>query len=333
MDVPALHVGSWFDVFQRSTLSAYTSFRKYARTEEARSSQRLIMGPWTHGHYAQPSPIVGGVDFGREAATDMLSIQIAWFDRYLKNQTGDAKDDAPVKIFVMGDNVWRDEQEWPLARTVYTDVFLHSASHAATDPDDGTLSTTRPGDEPSDHYDYDPANPVPSHGGNTMTIPNGILDQRACEERPDVLVYTGDVLDTDLELTGPVQLVLHTGSTAPDTDFIAKLVDVHPDGTAHNVVDGVLRTRFRNSDIEPELMTPGEVYELTIDMWATSYVFKAGHRIRLDITSSDFPRYDRNPNTGNAWGTDTDADLVTATQTIHHSTRHPSRLILPIVPR
>jgi len=193
------------------------------------------------------------------------------------------------------------------------------------------LSFTTPTEEQSDRYVYDPNDPVPTRGGTTLSLALGVFDQNKIEEREDVLVYTGEILTTAMEVTGPVSLKLFAASSAPDTDFTAKLIDVRPDGYAQNVVEGVLRARFRESLSTPTLITPEKVYEYTIDLWATSHVFKAGHRLRLEVSSSNFPRYDRNPNTGHDFGGD--AEVRVAQQTIFHDQRYPSHLVLPVIPR
>jgi putative CocE/NonD family hydrolase len=290
------------------------------------------------------------VNFGEAAAIhDQLAWRREWFNRWLKgveNSVGRAAPFAsPVRIFVMGTGdgtkapdgrlnhggYWRDEQEWPLARTRYTRYYLHSRGAANTRHGDGTLSTDPPAGEPADGYVYDPGDPAPTRGGNTLIIPYGVADQTPVEERPDVLVYTGDLLEQDLEITGPIRVHLFAASSARDTDFTAKLVDVRPDGYAQNLQDGIVRARYRRSAVQPSLITPGQVYEYTIDLWATSQVLKAGHRLRLDISSSNFPRFDRNPNTGTPIGVDD--RLEAAQQAVHHSAAYPSHVVLPVIPR
>jgi len=231
---------------------------------------------------------------------------------------------------VMGTNQWRDEYEWPLARTRYTPCYLHSRGKANSLHGDGTLSFEPPTEEPADHYRYDPAEPVPTCGGNTLIIPVGVKDQREIEARHDVLVYTGGPLEKPLEVTGPVKVVLYASSSAPDTDFTAKLVDVRPDGYAQNISDGIVRARYRESAMTPKLLTKGEVYELTIDLWATSHVFLPGHRLRVEVSSSNFPRFDRNLNTGGDQATETRWEV--ADQTIFHGPRFRSHILLPVIP-
>ena len=333
INTPMLHVGSWYDVFQYDTLTMYRGLREHALSQEACQNQKLLMGPWAHLlPYAQPtSHGTGDIDFGQEALIALHDIQLRWFDHFLKGVENGVLDEAPIRLFVMGDNRWRDENEWPLARTRYTELYLHSGGKANSLNGDGSLSFAAPGDESHDQYVYDPNDPVPTRGGTTLGLAMGVLDQTKIEQRQDVLVYSGQVLTEDLEMTGPISLTLYAASSAPDTDFTAKLVDLRPDGYAQNIAEGVIRARFRESASSPSIITPGEVYEYTIDMWATSYVFKAGHALRLEVSSSNFPRYDRNPNTGHDFGVD--AELQTAQQTIFHDSRYPSHLVLPVIPR
>jgi hypothetical protein len=311
----------------------FTGLRNGAMTEEARRSQHLLMGPWAHLlPYAAPtSQGTGEIDFGAEALIQLHEIQLEWFDYHLKGVRNGIGEKPPVRIFVMGDNRWRDENEWPLARTRYTSRFLLSEGRANSLSGDGRLSLEAPAESKHDCYTYDPNDPVPTRGGNNLTIRYGVYDQTPVEQRSDVLVYTGDVLKSALELTGPLTLKLYAASSAPDTDFTAKLVDVRPDGYAQNIEDGIIRARYRDSLRYPTPIKPGQVYEYKIDLWATSHVFKAGHRIRLEVSSSNFPHFDRNPNTGHAIGVD--AEMRTAEQRIFHDQRYPSHLILPVIPR
>jgi putative CocE/NonD family hydrolase len=262
-------------------------------------------------------------------------IQLRWFDYWLKDEDNGIVDEPPIRLFVMGENVWRSEHEWPLARTQYTAYYLHSGGAANTLQGDGTLDLVEPSDEAVDTYVYDPRNPVPTHGGGLCcwqaALAPGAYDQREVEIRPDVLVYSSAQLEQDLEVTGPIEVHLWAATSARDTDFTAKLVDVYPCGYARNVQDGILRARYRASHEEEQLVIPGDVNEYAIDLSVTSNVFKAGHRIRLEISSSNYPRFDRNPNTGHPVGQD--AELRTATQTILHDAAHPSHIVLPVIPR
>ena len=331
--LPMFHVSSWYDIFLEGALNAYQSIRGRGGSELARRSQKLLIGPWAHirPYTAPTSGETGDIDFGSEARIELHENLLRWFDYWLKDIDTGVMDEPPVRLFVMGENRWRDEQEWPLARTHYTRYYLHSDVPANTRNGGGTLSTSPPGDEPPDSYTYDPKDPVPTYGGNTLIIPQGVADQRPVEDRQDVLVYTSESLARELEVTGPIKVHLFASSSAVDTDFTAKLVDVRPDGYAHNLQDGIIRTRFRTSRSEPSMIEPGRVYAFVIDLWATSHLFKTGHRVRVEISSSNFPRFDRNPNTGAPLGQDD--RLGAARQIGHHMEESPSHLVLPIIPR
>ncbi|HLQ28439.1 MAG TPA: CocE/NonD family hydrolase [Ktedonobacteraceae bacterium] len=337
--VPTFNIGGWYDIFLKDTLSNFKIMREQGSTPEARQS-KLLIGPWTHSGYTNP---IGELNFGFASTSafidlqiDLTSLQVRWFDHWLRGiDTGMLKE-APIKLFVMGANVWRDEQEWPLARAVDTPYYLHSSGQANSLNGNGLLNTEVPGTEPPDQFDYDPAHPVSTRGGALLMSVEyrpGAFDQRPTESREDVLVYNTPALEQDVEVTGPITVHLWAASSAPDTDFVARLVDVHPDGYAQNLTDGIIRARYRNfarGEEQPSLIEPGKAYEYEIDLWATSNVFKAGHSIRLDITSSNFPRWDRNPNTGHDFGADD--ELAVAHQTIMHDRDHPSYVVLPIVP-
>jgi len=335
IQVPALHIGGWYDIFARSTLSDFSGIQQAGGTEHARGHQRLLMGPWLHGPM---EGLVGEVDFGvRASALFVLPemIQLRWFDYWLKGEENGIVDEARIRLFVMGENRWRTEQEWPLARAQYRPYYLHSGGAANTLRGDGTLSPEVPSDEPVDTYVYDPRNPVPTRGGGLCcwqaALPPGAYDQREVEARPDVLVYSTEPLEEDLEVTGPLEVHLWAATSAPGTDYTAKLVDVYPCGYARNVQDGIVRARYCASQEEARPIEPGAVYEYVIDLSATSNVFQGGHRIRVEISSSSFPRYDRNPNTGHPLGED--GELRVATQTILHDAGHPSHSVLPVIPR
>jgi uncharacterized protein len=325
--VPGCHVGGWYDTFQSGTLANYQGLRKSASTEAARRAQRLIMGPWLHGSLLTSR--TGELDFGSAARFEMGGQARAWFDSVLNNSAAG----KPVRLFVMGENVWRDEQEWPLARARETRYFLHSLGKANTLAGDGTLSPEAPREETPDRFTYDPGDPVPTQGGPICCTgrPAGVQDQRSVEARHDVLVYTTPAFGQDFEVTGPIAVDLYAASSAVDTDFTAKLVDVWPNGFAQNLTEGLLRARYRNSREKPEFLRPGAPARLRVEIGATSNVFRAGHRLRLEISSSNFPEFDRNLNTGedNAFAT----KAVKAANTIFHDTRRPSALILPVVPR
>jgi len=333
INLPMYHVTSWYDYVLGGTLAQYQAVRDHAMTPEARANQRLLIGPWAHIFpYTTPtSRGTGDIDFGPAAKIELHEIQLRWFDHWLKGLDTGILDEAPVKIFVMGENRWRDEREWPLARTRYTPWYLHSGGKANSADGDGRLDPDAPAGEPVDRFVYDPDDPAPTCGGNTLIISTGVQDQREVESRRDVLVYTSAPLGAPIEVTGPLIVKLFAATDAPDTDFTAKLVDVRPDGYAQNIADGIIRGRYRESTMRAVPLHPGTVYEFTIDLWATSHVFFAGHRIRLDISSSNFPRFDRNLNTGEDQATGT--RMQKAHQTILHDAQHPSHIILPIIPR
>ena len=333
VNVPMYHVTSWYDIFLHGGLANFSGLRERAMTEEVRAQQKLLIGPWAHLFpYTNPtSQGTGDIDFGQNALIDLHEIQLRWFDYWLKGMDTGVLEEPPVKIFVMGENLWREENEWPLARTRSTPYYLHSQGKANSLRGDGRLSPLAPSEESPDHCVYDPNDPVPTCGGNTLIISMGVQDQRKAEERQDVLVYTSEPLTASLEVTGPVVVKLFAATSAPDTDFTAKLVDVRPDGYAQNLTDGIVRARYRESRVRPSLLTPGAVYEFTIDLWATSQVFLSGHCLRVEISSSNFPRFDRNLNTGEDQATG--ARFQTAQQTIFHDQRYPSHIVLPIIPR
>jgi putative CocE/NonD family hydrolase len=330
--VPALHVGGWYDLYPAATMNLFNGMRERGGTPEARANQRVIIGPWIHA--ASTLTHAGDVDFGKRSVLDLPAIELAWFDRWLKGIDNVAEREAPVKIFVMGAGKWRDEQEWPLARTRLTPYYLHGGGGANSAAGDGSLSVSPPSGEPPDHFTYDPQFPVPTRGGGNccdpQLVPWGAFDQREVEARSDVLVYSTGPLEADLEVTGPIILKLFASTDGRDTDFTAKLVDVFPDGRAINLTDGIVRGRYRRGTDEEVLLTPGETNEFTVDLWVTANVFRAGHRIRLEVSSSNFPRFDRNPNTGNPFGQD--AQLRVARQTVFHDERRASHLLLPLIP-
>ncbi len=271
MKVKALHAGGWHDIFLGGSIRNYEGMHK---SSPAGENQRLLLGPWAHAA-TSPEGKIGDVVFGKNAVLDMTGTALKWFDYALKGVRNEYANGAPVRIFVMGDNVWRDEKEFPLARTKYTKYFLHS-SHG--------LAVAAPESETPESYEYDPANPVPTIGGRLCCggqIPPGPADQRPNEGRPDVLIFSTPPLDRDTEVTGWIRAEIHAATSAVDTDFTALLADVDPSGYARFLTDGVVRARYRNSTQKAEPIAPGEIIRYNIDLWATSNVFKAGHRIRL----------------------------------------------------
>jgi putative CocE/NonD family hydrolase len=333
--VPCYHVGGWYDIFLNGTLRNYMGVKTHGATDAARKGQRLVIGPWYHDTVSFREGMAGDVSFAPEGCRNEEDEMLRWFDHTLKGVANGADVERPVKIFVMGENTWREEDEWPLARARTTRYYVHSGGRANSLSGDGALSPALPAAERADTFVYDPADPVRTQGGGNCCdhdhLAPGVYDQRATERRADVLVYSTPPLDADLEVTGPIRAELFVSSSAVDTDFTAKLVDVHPDGFARNLADGILRLRYRNSFAAPEPLVPGEVYKIELDLWATSNLFRQGHAIRLEISSSNFPRYDRNLNTGEDLLTG--RRMVTATQTVYHDRDHPSALILPVVPR
>ena len=329
--VPVLTVAAWYDIFQGGSLRNYQGIRTKGGTDAARDGQHLLVAI---GGHAGEGRKIGDVDFGPSAAEfNEADVTLQWYDylfKGVKNQFAQ----KPVRIFIMGANQWRDEDEWPLKRARETKYFLHSSAGANSIRGDGSLSTADPHFEAPDHYVYDPSNPVATIGGplccDSEHLAPGPRDQRPNESREDVLVYSTGPFSRDFEVTGPVSVELYAKSSAVDTDFTGKLIDVWPNGLAQNLTEGIVRARYRDSQETPEMMNPGQIYKFVIDLWSTSNVFRPGHRLRLEISSSNFPRFDRNLNTGQKIGFD--SRYVSATNTIYHDAQHPSALILPVVP-
>ncbi|MBS1840230.1 MAG: CocE/NonD family hydrolase [Acidobacteria bacterium] len=331
IQVPVFTVAAWYDIFLGGSLRNFVRLQTEGGTDAARKGQKLYVG--TGGHAGGWGGKIGAVDFGDKALLDPDLLMLRWYDHLLKGEANGAENDKPVKIFVMGKNVWRDEDAWPLARAQATKYFLHSHGAANGLSGDGALSVIAPVNEERDTYNYDPADATPTIGGPLCcaALPPGPgpQDQRPAEARNDVLVFTTPAFSQELEVTGPISAELFVSSSAVDTDFTAKLVDVWPNGFAQNLTDGILRMRYRKSAEKPELMNPGEIYKITVDMWATSNVFLPGHKLRLEISSSDFPRFDRNLNTGDEQASAT--KMVKATSMIFHDKDHPSALVLPVI--
>lgn len=333
MGVKALHGGGWHDLFLKGSIENYRGLHEKAATPEARAGQRLLLGPWCHGP-TSPEGRIGDVEFGKDAVLDMDGTILRWFDYALKGEANEYATGAPVRLFVMGENQWRDEKEFPLARTRPTRYYLRSAKAPNTAAGDGALALDAPRREPPAAFDYDPADPVRTIGGRVCcgsASPPGPFDQRPNESRPDVLVFSTPPLASDLEVTGYIRLELFASSSAVDTDFTALLADVDPSGYARFLTDGIVRARYRASTERAELIEPGRSYKYDVDLWATSNLFKAGHRVRLYVSSSNFPRFGRNLNTGEP--TLGATRMVKAQQTVFHDAEHPSALVLPVIPR
>jgi putative CocE/NonD family hydrolase len=342
IQVPALTIAAWYDIFLGGSLRNYLGLKARGGSDAARNGQHLIVAIGGHSGWGRK---VGAVDFGPDAPFDENEVILEWYEYLFLGKQNEFANGKPVKIFVMGKNEWRFEDEWPLKRAKETQFFLRS-SYDAQHPSVGDANSSsgegrlmpdglvQDNEAPFDRFVYDPANPVPTVGGPLCCDPDhlagGPQDQSEIEKRADVLVYSTSPLVQDLEVTGPVTLDLYASSSAVDTDFTGKLVDVGPDGTAINLTEGILRARYRESTKgAAKPIVPGKIYEYKIDLWSTSNVFLKGHRIRLEVSNSNFPRFDRNLNTGKDAGTS--SEFVKATNTIYHDKEHPSALILPLV--
>jgi len=325
--VPALSLTGWHDFLRDKTIYNYTQFIKRGGSEACRKGARLIVGPWVHGYNLDR--VIEGIDFGPEAsgeAIDIVGKLIQWFDHWMKGKVPPLMEEKPVLLFIMGENKWRAESEWPLARTQYVPWYLHGKGHANTLSGDGTLSMKLP--EPADQFDYDPMNPCPSGTGDvTRWITQ---DQRPNEMREDVLVYTTPAFEEETEITGPITVELYAASSAVDTDFVAKVSLILTDGTARPLGMKLVRARYRNGQ-EAQFLTPGEIVCYHIEAANTALLMGKGQAIRVDITSSLFPDADRNMNTGGRVGYESEG--VIASQTIYHDHDHPSCLILPVIPK
>jgi putative CocE/NonD family hydrolase len=321
--VPNLNVCGWYD--HCNSINLHQAITARGASETARRDSRLIVGPWAHhtlGHRK-----TGQFDFGANAAVDLDKLQIAWFDHFLKHKENDVLSGAPVRVFVMGRNEWRDEQVWPPERAKGVRMYLAGGGHANTPGGDGLLVEAAPGEAGADHYTYDPKDPVPSlFEANGYAI---CADQNRNRGRRDVLVYQTGPLGKAIEVTGEPVVELFASSSAADTDWIVKLVDVSPEDVARDVSTGVMRARYRGGFDKERFLTPGEVVKYTIHMKATSNEFLAGHRIRVDVTSSDFPSYDRNHNT--AVNQNFDGELRVAEQTVLHGGATASAIVLPVM--
>ena len=350
-DVPVYHVTGWYDSW-----SAQVANLNYAGLRQHKKSlQRLIVGPWTHSSPHQS--YAGEAQFTPDAAIDLNAFEQRWFDHWLKGVDNGVDREPPVRLYVMGGGDahkttegrlfigghWRDEKEWPLARAKTTPYFLHAG---------GVLSADAPAAAAPITYRFDPRHPVPTLGGNLSSqgplASEGGADQRCrtdlwtCEDgaplsaRNDILVFATPTLAEDLEVTGPLVVKLWASSDGPDTDFTAKLIDVYPPNADYPagidmiIGDSIVRARYRDGPTKPQMLERGKAYEFTIEMYPTSIVFQRGHRIRLDISSSNFPRFDVNPNTGEPLNDNRSSRV--AENTVYLDPAHPSRILLPVIP-
>ena len=341
VSIPMLHLAGWHDLFIRGQLKDFAVLS----ARENGPFQKLIVSPEAHATHNNPQAVpMGEVLFPCEVSIDATmmvktpakengALYGRWNDQWLKSVDTGITGEAPITLFVQGENVWRDEWEWPLARTQWSPLYLNSGGSANTASGDGGLSWEKPTSAEVDRFRYDPANPAPSKGGTflNLAMPPGMFEQSEIESRTDVLVYTSEPLAAPLEVTGPVSMRLWASTSAVDTDFTGKLVDVDADGRAYNICDGVTRLRHRKD--KPGLVTPNEVQALEIELSPTSYVFKAGHRIRVQVSSSNFPLFDPNPNTGKSLFTDPSNEMIVAEQSIFHDDERPSHIVLPIIER
>jgi len=332
--IPVFHECGWYDGAGWSQFENFINLQTEAGSDLARNGQYMVCGPWPHGMIFQNT--LGQVNFGftaDNASSGLNHHQIAFFDKYLKGKDVDL---PKIRYFVMGKNEWRTSDTYPLPQTQWMPFYLHSNGNANTARGDGVLGTDKPDSEAVDRYLYDPHHPVPTTGGPLIgalagaDIIAGPIEQYHVEKRHDVLCYTTAPLQEDLEITGPLQLHLFAASSACDTDFCAKLVHVYPDGRAYNLAEGIIRASGRNFGQKRELIEPHEIYEFTITLGHTSQHFPKGHRIRIDITSSNYPLFDRNMNTGNPIGEDTQG--IIAMQSVYHDAEHPSYIDLPVIP-
>jgi putative CocE/NonD family hydrolase len=318
--VPVHTSGGWFDIFLNGTINGFTGMRRNGGTDKARRESKMTIGAWGHG----ASRKFGDVDFGPSANRDLYDRQLRWYNHYLKGEDNGIDREPPIEIFYMGINKWHHADDWPLPGTKFTPYYLAGRK---------ALPAVKPSNAAVDKFTYDPSHPVPTLGGNnccgTPTLA-GPKDQRPIESRADVLVYTGEALQDPVAIAGPVRMKLFAATDGRDTDWMIKLVDVYPDGFAMNIAEGILRARFRKGVDKMELLQPNEVYEYDIDMAGTANVFQTGHRIRVDITSSNFPQFDRNPNTGEDLGAS--SRVRTAAQVVHHGAARASHILLPVVP-
>lgn len=322
LDLPGLHLVGWYDRFCRSTVANYLEMGRRG------APQKLVIGPWPHG---VPVNVASGDRFfGPRGFADARALVVRWYDRWLRDIRNGIDEEPPVRLYVLGQDAWRDAASWPLPGTAFTRFHLRGAGAANTRAGDGVLSEAPPAaDEPADSFVYDPADPTPSVPGR-LARPFGSVDQGPIEDRPDVLVYSSEPLARDADVIGPVEARVWAASSAPDTDWVVKLVDVAPDGRVDRLAEGMIRARYRESQATPRPLEPGRVYEYAVDLGPVGNRFRAGHRIRIEVASASFPQFDRNLNTGGRFGVESSGAV--AAQRVLHDADHPSHVVLPIVP-
>ena len=335
ISVPVLGISAWYDIFLQGTLNNYIGVKSKG-ISPGKDNQKLLIGPWMHFFNGQEQTI-GDMNFGEKVKIDIFKEMLNWFDFWLKGKNNNTKNEDPVKMFLMGKNEWQTYSDWPIPDTIYKNFYIHSQGNANSSSGDGILNELIPNyNENFDTYKYDPTDPVPTIGGTgpsggpvVSPVSAGPKNQFEVEKRKDILVYTTPPLKNNIQITGPVKMILFASSNCIDTDFTCKLVDVYPNGFCLNIAQGIIRARYRNSWEDPEFLNPNEIYKYNIDMWSTSNFFHKDHKIRIEISSSNFPQFDRNPNTGNQFGMD--KDLKTATQKVYHDKNYPSHIILPCI--
>lgn len=332
LKLPMQHVVGYYDFFSRESVRNFVRMQTLAKDEPTRRQQQLILGPWDHGTIGKQQ--VGDLDFGPQAVWDSTGATLAWFDRTLKRDPAElSKPFTPVRYFVLGENQWRESTTWPPTGYADASFYLRSAGRANTRAGDGRLDRAPPtADEPLDRFRADPADPAPACPATEQRPLHAAhwapVDQRTIEDRPDVLCYTTEPLSAPLVFAGEAQAELFVSADTPDADWVVKLIDVHPDGAAYNLAVGILRGRFRESELQPQLLTPGETYRITVDLGPIAASIQAGHRLRVDVCGAYFPLFDRNPNTGKG---PFDKSTRIATESIEHSPRRASRIILPVL--
>lgn len=326
---PAFITGGWFDLFLPQTLKSFSEMRKHAGSEAARRFTRCVIEPLDH------NGDTGDVDYGPDHLADIIATRNCFMKNILAQPDGTdpLPDQPPLRFFVMGSNRWMDADEWPLPGTEYTPFYLRASAPANSLAGAGKISREPPAPntpECMEIFTANPLSPVPTAGGNNLSFTAGQRNQKTVEKRSDVLVFTGEPMTEDLDVIGNVRAILYASADTPDADFTAKLCDVSPDGVSYNVCDGILRGRFRDGCEKESLLTPGKIYRFEIDLWATAWTFLRGHRIRVQIAGSNFPRFDCNPNTGKHLTADPEARA--ARLTLLHTAECPSHLLLPVLP-